>query len=213
MYCDHNVNLIPDFSEIDVLGEGVCPVAWAKKCIDIAHLNNCGKSVMCRDGMTQLAVLMDDLVSGRAESEDLELIRDLCNVIAAAPGCELSAKAAGNVLKSMDRYADEWDSHRRRRCKALVCPGCFSLYIDPAVCRGCHACVKAAPDGAIAWGEGMVSVIKDDSAVRTDEFIAVCPNGAIKKAGAVKPRIPEEPTPVGGAGDGTEGGRRRRRRG
>ena len=211
MYCDFNVDLIPDKSEISVLAEGVCPVDWAKKCIETAMYNNCGKSVMCRDGMTQLAAILEDFVNGRAESEDLELMRDIATVISTTPGCEISQKAANALLYSIEHYSDEWDLHRRKRCSALVCPSYYSLYIDPAACTGCGKCLAASPEGAVAGGEGLIHVIKDDSALKNAEFIAVCPEGAIKKYGAIKPQVPEEPVAVGSFEAG--GGRRRRRRG
>ena len=93
----------------------------------------------------------------------------------------------------------------------------YSLYIDPAVCKGNGACLKACPAGAVVGGEGMISVIKDESGLKTEAFIASCPNGAIKKyGGPVKPRTPSDPVPVGsfGAeGGAAAGGGRRRRRG
>lgn len=212
MYCEHNVKLIPDSEEIAVLPEGVCPVDWAKKCIDLARMENCGESVMCRDGMTQLQAIISDLVRGRGEAEDIELLRDIATVISGSKGCELAEKAAKNLLFSLEHYADEWDAHcRRKRCSALVCPSYYNVYIDPAVCKGCGDCIKAAPEGAIAGGEGLISVVKDDSELKTAEFFASCPNGAIKKYGAIKPRIPEEPVAVGSFA--AEGGGRRRRRG
>ena len=60
----------------------------------------------------------------------------------------------------------------------------------------------------------MIHVIKKDLlAMKTGEFAAVCPVGAIKKAGLIKPPVPTDPVPVGsfGAGAGAGGGRRRRR--
>ena len=208
MNCEHNVQLIPSADEISVLPEGVCPVDWAKKCIDLARAENCGKSVMCRDGMTQLQAILTDLTRGRGTSEDIELLRDLATVISNSRGCALAAKAAKNLLYSLDHYSDEWDAHcRRKRCSALVCY--YNVYVDPSACKGCGDCIKAAPAGAIAGGEGLISVVKDDSALKNAEFLAVCPNGALKKYGAVKPRSPEEPVTVGSFS--AEGGRRRRR--
>ena len=119
MDCKYNAELIPDASELEALPESACPVDWAKRCVDTAHLENCGKSVMCRDGMTQLALLIDDVVSGRGQGDDLALIKEICEVIVTTHGCELAQKAAGNVLASMEKYADAWDQHCRRNYKAV----------------------------------------------------------------------------------------------
>lgn len=215
MNCTINVDLIPGYEAISALPEGVCPVDWVKRCIDIARNSNCGKSVMCRDGMTQLQAIISDLVRGRGESEDIALLRDLGKVIAEAGGCALAEKAAKNLLYSLDHYGDEWDAHcKRHRCAAMICPAYYNIYIDPAACTGCGACYKAAPEGSIAGGEGLIHVVKNDAELKNPEFISVCSTGAIKKwAGPVKPKIPEEPVPVGSFSGEEAGGRRRRRRG
>ena len=122
MNCTINVELLPDVREIESLPAGVCPVDWAKGCIDLARESNCGKSVFCRDGMTQLQAILADVVRGKAESGDLDLLKDLAQVIANSPGCALAAKAANNLLYSMEHYSDIWETHlRRRRCPAGVC--------------------------------------------------------------------------------------------
>ena len=95
-------------------------------------------------------------------------------------------------------------------------PACYTLYIDPALCNGCGHCLTAAPVGAVAGGEGMIHIIKKDLLeMKTPAFTGICPVGAIKKAGLVKPPVPAEPVPVGSfsAGAGAAGGGRRRRRG
>jgi NADH-quinone oxidoreductase subunit F len=211
MKCEVRADLLPDAQEIAEPREGVCPVDWALRCVKTAQQENCGISVMCRDGMAQLAVLIADVVSGKGQQDDLSTIADLCGVIAQG-GCEIAEKAARNVLFALEKYPDEWDQHcRRKRCAELVCPAYYSVYIDPALCTGCGECAKMAPK-SVDGGEGLVHVVSgDDAAVKTDAFFACCPVSAIKKAGSVKPRLPESPVPVGtfGADDGE---RRRRRR-
>lgn len=210
MKCNHNVDLIPDASEIAELKEGLCPVDWARRVVAIARRENCGKSVMCRDGMTQLQEILTDVTTGGGQSDDLELIKDICQAIVNAGGCEIAEKAASDVMASMDKYYDEWDIHcRRKRCTALACESYYSVYIDPETCTGCTACAR---DG-VAGGDGLIHVIMNDSALKTEEFFGICPVGAIKKAGAIKPKTPEEPVPVGSFTGAAEGGTRRRRRG
>lgn len=204
--------MIPETSTLSAEG---CPVDWAKNVVDIVWRESCGRDVMCRDGMTQLHTLLGDITGGKGQASDIELLRDLCNVIAESEGCEIAQKAAAGVFYSLDEHGGEWEAHCvRKRCTTMTCPCSYNIYIDPALCQGCHACLQFAPVGAVASGEGMVSVVEDDSKLKTDEFMNACPKGAIKKlgAGAVKPSLPEAPVPVGSfAGGGTV--RRRRRRG
>ena len=100
---------------------------------------------------------------------------------------ELSVRTAELIKASLETHYDEWYDHlTRKRCKAMECPACYTLYIDPALCNGCGKCLGAAPENAVVGGEGMIHVIKKDLlAMKTGEFAAVCPVGAIKKAGLV----------------------------
>lgn len=212
MNCHVDTNLIPESSEIEELAPGVCPVDWAKQSIRKAMLENCGKSVMCRDGMLQLHALMHDITTGKGVSDDLALIKDICQVIVESRGCDLASKAASNLLYSMERYAEDWDLHcRRKRCAALVCKSYYSLVILPDKCRGAGRCIAACQYDAISGGKGLISVIDEKKCTRCGDCLTVCPNQAIEKAGAVKPKTPETPVPVGSF-EGAGGGRRRRRR-
>lgn len=198
MFCEtgrEKAALLPGREELE---KGACPVDWAKRCVDLARQESCGISVMCRDGMTQVQVILNDITTGMGQNGDLEMLRDICSVIAATPDCTLAAQAADNVLYSMDHYADAWEQHcLRKRCAALICPAYYSLYIDPALCTGCGACKAAAPAGAVEGGEGLIHIIRADAGLKTDAFLALCPVSAIQKAGAVLPRLPQEPVPVG----------------
>ena len=212
MDCKINVELIPEASEIDELKVGMCPVDWAKNCIDIAHKENCGKSVMCRDGMTQLSLIVNDIVSGKGQSDDIALVKELCQVIATTGGCELAQKAAKNVLYSMEKYPEEWDQHcRRKRCSALVCKAYYSVYCEPTKCQGCIRCMQVCPVGAISGGPGLICVVDPDKCIRCGKCFTVCPHEARAKYGAVKPKLPETPVPVGSFVAAAPGGRRRRR--
>ena len=118
MYCDHNVDMIPSR---DTLQPGMCPVKWALESATIARDNNCGKSVMCRDGMMQLVQILSDLTTGNPEDDDIDLVREICQVITTTPGCEISIKAAENILWSLENNTLEWMAHKRKRCAAGIC--------------------------------------------------------------------------------------------
>lgn len=118
MYCNQNVDMIPSR---DTLKEGMCPVKWALENAKLAREGNCGKTVMCRDGMTQLSQILTDLTTGNAEDDDVELVREICQVITTTPGCEIAEAAAGNILWSLENNTTEWNMHRRKRCTAQDC--------------------------------------------------------------------------------------------
>ena len=123
MDCDLNIELLPLIDEI-TSGDlsVVCPVDWALKAADIARMENCGKSVMCRDGMQQLYTIIRDITTGKGQGEDIELLGDICGVVGKAQGCGLAARSAALISGSIGRYPDEWAAHiRRKRCTANIC--------------------------------------------------------------------------------------------
>jgi len=105
----------------DTLTAGVCPVQWALGVARAAREASDGKNVMGRDGMTQLAQILSDLTTGSAEDDDIELVREICQVIITTPGCEHSSKAAEDILWSLDNNAMDWNNHRRKKCMKGIC--------------------------------------------------------------------------------------------
>lgn len=180
------------------LEENCCPVNWAKRWVEFALENSCGHDIMCRDGMLQISLIVESITGGQGQPYDLELLRDICNVVLSLEGCELAITAAEKVKVSLDEHAEEWDQHcRRKRCKYLECKSYYSVYCDPLKCQGCTSCIKQCPTDAIAGGDGLISVVNLAKCVRCDICINACPNRAIAKYGAVAPDLPESPVPVG----------------
>ncbi len=213
MTCSLNVELLPEIDEIVTKLAEICPVNWALEIAETARMNNCGKSVMCRDGMNQLYTVIHDITNEKGRPDDLELIRDICRVIKDSEGCELAQKAALLIYESHERYAEEWDIHiRRKRCTALVCKRYYTVHVLPDKCAGAGACIKACQHGAIRGGAGFVSVIDNEKCTRCGACMEICPSGAIIKAGAVKPKVPEAPVPVGSISSGGDNGSMRRKK-
>lgn len=204
---------LPEITSAQSVGEGVCPLVWCIKLVEEARTLSDGKNVMNRDGLWQLQLMIEAATRGQSGEEDLAVMKETLDAMELI-GDAMCQKVAKLVKANQAAYASEWDLHvRRNRCSSLICY--YDLYIDPALCKGNGACLKAAPANAVLGGEGMISVIKNDRELKNEAFIACCPNGAIKKCGAIKPPCPPAPVPVGsfGAAAGGAGGGRRRRRG
>ena len=213
MICSLNADLLPGLDEIVNKRDELCPVSWALELADTARMNHCGKSVMCRDGMNQLYTIIHDITHEKGRPDDLELVKDICRVIKNSQGCELAQKAAMLICESLERFGDEWDIHvRRKRCTALVCKRYYTIHVLPEKCTGTHACMNVCQYGAITGGDGLISVVNNEKCTRCGACLAICQSGSIVKAGAVKPKVPESPVPVGSISSGSNNGTTRRRK-
>jgi len=124
MDCNINIEMLPPIEEITDKPASRCPVDWALNIADTARMNNCGKSVMCRDGVQQLYSIILDITTEKGQSEDIELIQDICAVVKQSEGCDLAKRSAELINESIDGHMDEWLGHiRRKRCNAQVCKG------------------------------------------------------------------------------------------
>jgi len=202
--CTEAIKELPSISD--------CPVSWANDVIKMAREAACGKSVMCRDGLWQVDEIINDAVTGGGQSEDLELMREILDTMELL-GCDMVHKVAAGVKASLSDYMDEWENHiKRKRCKALVCKAYYTVHVDPSKCTGEGSCIKVCPEGAIEGGEGLISVVNTDKCTRCGKCDAVCPKEAIIRAGAVKPKTPAQPVPVGSFEEAGQGRGRRRRK-
>ncbi len=209
--CEKGTLFIPSVSEIANKHETFCTVDWAKNMFDTARRESCGKCVFCREGTIQIYTIIKDISEGKGEQDDIELLAELFRILRENAGCEQARTAAGNLLFALENYPDEWEAHiKRKRCPALACKKLISVHILPENCQGCGDCTGSCFAGAIAGGPGMIHVIDPETCNRCGACLAICQYNAIQKAGAIKPKTPETPVPVGSWEAGGMGRRRRR---
>ena len=99
--------------------ESTCPVAWCLDMVKAARAEACGKSVMCRDGLWQLQLMLEGIMNGQSNADDLDVMKETL-VAMKTVGCPNTQKVATLILTSLEQNAEEWDLHvRRHRCTAL----------------------------------------------------------------------------------------------
>ena len=198
------------------LTSGACPVTYCMTIMKRAKESSCGQCVLCREGTWQVWEITRSIIEGKAESDDYALLTDLLELIRDHASCEMARSGAAICLEVMAQTQDEWELHiRRKRCTNLVCKSTYTIYVDPNTCIGCGQCMNTCPEGAITGGEGLIHMIDPAICSKSLACISLCPVGAIKKAGPVKPKVPETLVPVGSFGNASgegDGKRRRRRR-
>lgn len=208
--CHQTAITLPSCQEVQVKAEGVCPVHQMLQIVTDAHQASCGLGVMCRDGLYQLRTILTDIVEKSGQSDDLALIKDLCEVIVTCNECDLSVSVAKLLLASLEAHTEEWTKHiESKQCSEKIC--IYTLYVAPNLCTGCEKCAQVCKAQAIRGGNGLIHIIDSTRCTLCGECESACPSDCVQRAGQYPPRCPEEPIPVGTFSTGL--GLRRRRPG
>ncbi len=100
---------------------GVCAVEQQLAILQVCHAQSCGKCVPCRIGLGQLVDLLEDVLDNRATAQTLTLIRQMAENIRVSADCAIGFEAANMVLKGLEGFAEDYQSHVQQHC----CSGSF----------------------------------------------------------------------------------------
>ncbi|MBU4438424.1 MAG: 4Fe-4S binding protein, partial [Acetobacterium sp.] len=191
-----------------------CPVDQLKQFTDTVRRNSCGECVICREGLLQLAVVTAGITQGLGREQDVEIIQDISDDLIIGSSCDYGKEVGKIIRQQIAEYEDDFTKHiKRKRCDGLVCNKLVSFYVSPETCTGCGKCLDVCPVNAVAGGEGLIHVIDVSRCNHCGDCEAVCSDKAILRAGAVLPKLPQEPVPVGSfQADAESGGLMSRKR-
>lgn len=134
-----------------VMDDRSCMVEVARYYVQFLSGESCGKCTPCREGLRQMLAILTDICEGKGKIEDLDLLEELGEMMQDASLCALGKSAPNPVLTTLKYFRDEYEAHiLEHRCPAGVCTKLTSFAIDPEKCKGCTACAKACPAGAIS---------------------------------------------------------------
>ena len=157
-----------------------CMVNVARFFMDFTQRESCGKCVLCREGTKQMLALLDDIIEGRATANTLTLLQSLAGAVQKGSLCGLGKTAPNPVLSTLRYFRAEYDAHvfhkycATGQCKALAKPA-----IDPAKCKGCTACVRKCPVGAITGQRKQPHVINPVTCVKCGACATACKLDAV----------------------------------
>ena len=163
-----------------VMNKQTCMVSIARFFMQFTQNESCGKCVPCREGTKQMLALLDDIINGRADENTLELLEQTAKAVQLGSLCGLGKTAPNPVLSTLRNFREEYEAHVYRKicptgeCKALARPE-----IDAALCKGCTACVRKCPVGAITGKVKEVHVIDADKCIKCGACKAACRFNAI----------------------------------
>ncbi len=165
-----------------VMDEDNCMVDIAKFFLEFTVDESCGKCTPCRIGTKRLYEILDKITKGQGTLEDLDRLEELSQMIKEGSLCGLGQTAPNPVLSTLHYFRDEYIAHVvDKKCPAGVCKDLLSYSIIADKCKGCSACARKCPVGAITGEIKNPFVIDTNKCIKCGACIDTCKFGAIVK--------------------------------
>jgi len=165
-----------------VMDEDSCMIDIAKFFLEFTVDESCGKCTPCRVGTKRMYEILDKITKGQGTLEDIDKLEQLCYHIKANSLCGLGQTAPNPVLSTLRYFRDEYIAHVvDKKCPAGVCKDLLQYKIIEDKCKGCTACARVCPAGAIEGTVKNPHKIDTAKCLKCGACIEKCKFGAIIK--------------------------------
>ena len=162
-----------------VMDETTCMVDMARYFLDFTRKESCGKCNYCRVGTKRMLEILERITKGEGKDGDIELLEELAMKIKDGSMCGLGQTAPNPVLTTIKYFRNEYEDHiYNKKCTAKSCKALISFNITED-CKGCTACAKKCPVGAISGEKKEMHVIDHDKCIKCGKCEETCKFGAI----------------------------------
>ena len=165
-----------------VMDEDTCMVEVARFFMNFTQNESCGKCVPCREGTKRMLEILERIVVGGGEENDLEQLLELADTISSTALCGLGKTAAFPVVSTIKKFEGEYLAHIvDKRCPSKTCQKLRQIYIDEVLCKGCSKCARSCPVGAISGQIKEPFKIDEKKCIKCGACIGACAFKAVKE--------------------------------
>ena len=158
-----------------VMNNKTCMVSVARFFMQFTQNESCGKCVPCREGTKQMLAMLDDIMEGRADENTLILLEKTAKAVRIGSLCGLGKTAPNPVLSTLKYFREEYEAHVfKKRCPTGQCKALAIPEILADKCKGCMACAKKCPVGAISGAKKEAHKIDPDKCIKCGVCKTIC---------------------------------------
>ena len=158
-----------------VMDDTDCMVDIARFFLEFTVDESCGKCPPCREGTKRMLEVLEKIIAGNGQVEDIETLKELSGFITSLSLCGLGQTAANPVASTLRYFYDEYLTHiEDKNCPSGSCKALTTFFIEEN-CIGCGACKRDCPVSCISGERRQRHTIDQEICIKCGNCREVCP--------------------------------------